>query len=116
MKRPPVLMRVHIRGKEKGFGLWLPLFLLIPLGLALVIAFSPLILIAVIVLRRRRKQDRISPQRSRQLNRGVGIARSYLRVLLSPRGIKSVLDVFCSMPGLRVEVRDKNEQVHISVI
>jgi hypothetical protein len=40
MNRPPVLMRVHIQGKEKGFGLWLPLFLLIPLGLT--IALSPL--------------------------------------------------------------------------
>jgi hypothetical protein len=105
MKRPPVLMRVHIRGKEKGFGLWLPLFLLIPLGLALVIAFSPLILIAIVIFRRGRWLQQLSP-----------MARSYLRVLLSPRGIKSVLDVFCSMPGLRVEVRDKNEQVHISVI
>jgi len=105
MKRPPVLVRVHIQGKEKGFGLWLPLFLLVPLGLALAIAFSPLILIALIVLRRRRLLSRVP-----------GIARTSLRVLLSPRSIKTVLDVFCSTPGLRVEVRNKNEQVYISVI
>jgi hypothetical protein len=105
MKRPPLLMRVHIRGKERGFGLWLPLFLLIPLGLALVIAFSPLIVIAIIVLRRRRQLDQKS-----------GIARACLRVLRSPRGIKNVLDVFCSTPGLRVDVHNKNEQVYISVI
>jgi hypothetical protein len=105
MKRPPVLIRVHIRGKEKGFGLWLPLFLLLPLGLALVIAFSPLILIAIIVLRR-----------GRQLSRMSGIAGACLRTLRSPRSVKTVFDLFCSMPGLRVDVRNKNEQVYISVI
>jgi len=116
MKRPPVLLRIRVRGEEKGFGLWLPLFLLLPLGLALAIAFSPLILIAIIVLRHRRKQNRISPRRSRQLDSGARIARSSLGVLCSPRGIKTVFDVFCSMPGLRVDVRNKNEQVYISVI
>jgi hypothetical protein len=104
MRRPPVLMRVHIRGKEKGFGLWLPLFLLIPLGFALVIAFSPLILVAIIVLRRRQ-----------QLSRMPGIARACLRILRSPRGIRAVFDIFCSMPGLRVDVREKNEQVYVSI-
>jgi hypothetical protein len=105
MKRPPVFIRVHVRGKEKGFGLWLPLFLLLPLGLALVIALSPLILIALIVLRRRRHVSRMP-----------AIARTCMGVLRSPRAIKSIFDVFCSMPGLRVDVRNKNEQVHISVI
>jgi hypothetical protein len=105
MKRPPMVLRLQIRGKEKGFGLWLPLFLLIPLGLALVIAFSPLILIAIVILRRRRHRDLLSPT-----------ARTYLGMLCSPRGIRAAFDLFCSMPGLRVDVRNKNEQVYISVI
>jgi hypothetical protein len=105
MKRPPMVMRVQIRGKEKGFGLWLPLFLLLPLLLLLLIAFSPLIVIAIVILRR-----------SRRLGRLPGTARTYLGALCSPRGVRAAFDVFCSTPGLRVDIRNKNEQVYISII
>jgi len=47
MKRSPVLMHVKIRGAKRGFGLWLPLFLLLPLALALFIILAPLILISI---------------------------------------------------------------------
>ena len=57
MKRPPVVMRVQIRGKEREFGLWLPLFLLLPVGLLLLIILSPLIFV---ILRRRRQLNRMS--------------------------------------------------------
>lgn len=60
MKRPPVVMRVQIRGKEREFGLWLPLFLLLPVGLLLLIILSPLILTAIVILRRRRQLNRMS--------------------------------------------------------
>jgi hypothetical protein len=45
-----------------------------------------------------------------------GIARACLRTLRSPRGIRAVFDIFCSMPGLRVDVREKNERVYVSII
>ena len=105
MKRPPVLMRLQIRGKERGFGLWLPLFLLLPLLLLLLIVLSPLIVIAIIILRRRRQLDRLSP-----------IARASIGMLCSPRGIRAAFDILCSTPGLRVDVSNDNERVHISVI
>ena len=35
MKRPPMLMHLRFQGDERGFGLWLPLFLLLALITAL---------------------------------------------------------------------------------
>ena len=50
MNRPPLWLRVKVREPEKDFGLWLPLFLLIPVVLVVLIILSPLILIAAILL------------------------------------------------------------------
>ena len=50
MNRPPLLMHVKIQNKDANFGLWLPLFLLIPLTLVILIILSPLILIALLIL------------------------------------------------------------------
>lgn len=61
MKRPPVLMRVQIRGEERKFRLWLPLFLPLPLALLLLIIFSPLILVVVIIVRMRAHRRHLSP-------------------------------------------------------
>ena len=41
MKRPPMLMHMRIQGERGGFGLWLPLFLLLPLALVVFIILSP---------------------------------------------------------------------------
>ena len=50
MNRPPLLMHLRLRNEEHNFGLWLPLFLLIPIALVVYIILSPLILLAIIVL------------------------------------------------------------------
>ena len=92
MKRPPMLMHLRIRGEEKGFGLWLPLFLLLPLALVVFIILSPLILIAVLVL----------------WPSGWG-----KRALLI---LRAAFEVFCSMRGLRVDVRSGHQCVYISVV
>jgi len=105
MKRPPMLMRVQIRGKERKFGLWLPLFLLLPLGLLLLIIVSPLILIAIVILRLRRHRDQLAP-----------IARVCLGILCSVRGMRAAFDVLFSMPGLRVDVCNSKERVYVSII
>lgn len=49
MSWPPMLMHVKIHSKDANFGLWLPLFLLAPLVLAILLVLSPLILIALFV-------------------------------------------------------------------
>jgi hypothetical protein len=105
MKRPPVLMRVQIRGEKRKFRLWLPLFLLLPLALLLLIILSPLILIYIVILRWRGQWDQLSPT-----------ARACLGILCSVRGIRAAFDVLCSVPGLRIDVRNTNEHVYVSII
>ena len=92
MKRPPMLMHVEIRGEKRGFGLWLPLFLLLPLALVVFIVLSPLILIAVIVL----------------WPSGWG-----KRALLI---LGAACEAFCSMRGLKVDVRSSHQCIYISVV
>ncbi len=105
MKRPPVLMRVQIQGRDKRFGLWLPLFMLLPLAVVLLIILSPLILIACVVFRLR--------ARSRRPAHAVDAA---LSVLCSGRAMKAAFDVLCSARGLRATVINRNERVNISII
>jgi hypothetical protein len=50
MNWPPMLMHIKVQNEEHNFGLWLPLFLLLPLALVVLIILSPLIFIAVLVL------------------------------------------------------------------
>ena len=105
MKRPPMLMRVQIRGEERKFRLWLPLFLLVPLAVLLLIILSPVILVAIVIVR--------VMGRGRQLSL---VARTSLGILCSVRGIRAAFDVLCSMPGLSVDVRNNKERVYVSII
>lgn len=92
MKRPPMLMHVKIKGVDRVFGLWFPLFLLLPLALVVFIILSPLILIATIVL---------WPS---------GWGRSVLLVL------GAALETFCSMRGLKVDIQNRQQYIYISVV
>ncbi len=92
MNMPPVLMHVKIKSINSSFGLWLPLFLLIPLALVVLIILSPLILIAIIVL---------WPSRWGRLA---------LHALPVSWG------VFCAMRGLKVDIHNPRESVFISVV
>jgi hypothetical protein len=92
MNRPPLWMRMKFDNGERTFGLWLPLFLLIPLALVVLIILSPLILIAIIVL----------------WPSGWG----RLGLLALPAAWR----IFCSMRGLKVDVRNPDECVYISVV
>jgi len=105
MKRPPVLMRVQIRGNERKFPLWLPLFLLLPLALLLLIILSPLMLIAIIILRLTGWGSELS-----------SIVGASLGILCSVRRIRAAFDVLCSIPGLRVDVCSRNKRVYVSII
>ena len=92
MKWPPMLMHLKIQGEDKGFGLWLPLFLLLPLALVVLIVLSPLILIAILVI----------------WSSGWGE-----RTLLV---IRTAFTIFCSMRGLRVDIQSRNQYVYIYVV
>jgi hypothetical protein len=105
MKRPPVLMRVEIRGEARKFRLWLPLFLLVPLALLLLIVLSPVILVAIVIVRVTGRGRRLSL-----------VARTALGLLCSMRGIRAAFDVLCSMPGLRIDVCNNKERVYVSIV
>jgi hypothetical protein len=92
MKRPPMLMHLRFQGEYRGFGLWLPLFLLLPLALVVFIILSPLILIAVLAL---------WPS---------GWGKRALLVL------KAACEIFWSIRGLTVDIQSSNQCVYISVI
>jgi hypothetical protein len=92
MKRPPMLMHLEVQGENKRFGLWLPLFLLLPLALLVLIILSPLILIAVLIL---------WPS---------GWGKWALLV------IRAAFGILCSLHGLRVDIQDRHQCVYISVV
>ena len=92
MKRPPMLMYVKIRGEKRGFGLWLPLFLLLPLALAAFIILSPLILIAIPVF---------WPKDWRK--RALHI-------------FGAVFEILCSMRDLKVDVQSDHHCTYISAV
>ncbi len=92
MKRPPVLMHVKIRGERRGFGLWLPVFLLLPLALALFAIVSPLILMAILVFWPR------------------GWRKRALHIF------RAAFEVFNSMRGLKVDVQSGQQQICITAV
>jgi hypothetical protein len=92
MKRPPLWMHVRVRNEEKNFGLWLPLFLLLPLAVVVLIILSPLILIAVLLL----WPSGWGPWALRMLG--------------------ASFPIFCSMRGLEVNVRNREQLVYVSVV
>jgi len=47
---PPTLMRLRIMQNGRGVSLWLPLFLIWPLVIAVQLALLPFLLLAIIVL------------------------------------------------------------------
>jgi hypothetical protein len=91
MKRPPLWMRMKIRNKDTKFGLWLPLFLLIPFVLVAFIVLLPLVLLVAVLFWWR------------------GWHRPAL--LFIPR----LWNVYCSMHGLEVSVQNQRETVYFCV-
>jgi hypothetical protein len=79
--------------------------LLLPLALLFLIILSPLILVAIIVLRLMGREGQLPP-----------VVRASLGILCSVRGIRAAFDVLCSMPGLQIDVRNRNERVHVRIV
>ena len=99
---PPMVLRVRIRDPRHGFGLWIPLFLVVPLVLLLVLVLSllvlPFALIAVVVLWHR------------------GLNKWFLPAcILLLRAIPGLFVLLCAVRGLRVDVQDASQQVYVSI-
>ena len=88
---PPSLIGFHIRGVGKGFGLWLPLFLVWPLFILAALATFPLVLLLAILLW------------------PTGWSRTFL--LLGPW----VFRMFCALRGLVIDVKSGTSQVQIVI-
>lgn len=90
MMRPPLFLRLRFQGRRRGFGLWLPLFLIWPLFLVGALLLLPLVLLAAIIL--------------------FPFGWSLTVLMFGPL----VLRLLCALRGLQADVRDGKEQVYIS--
>lgn len=89
MMYPPALMRLRVIQKGRGVSLWLPLFLVWPLAIAVKLALLPFLLLAIAVM----------------WPSGWG-----RRLLI---GSIALVSVACALRGLEIEVERPNEQVTI---
>jgi len=95
MNFPPMIMQIQISRKDRGFNLWLPLFIIFPIVViiiaALFLLLLPLMLIAAVILWR------------------LGLWRPLF--FFWP----AVFGCFCAMRGLEVDIDQDDAQVFISV-
>lgn len=89
---PPSILRIRIvkKGKKK-LGLWLPVFLLWPVILALLVLLLPLLFVLAICLRRGAKGRMI-----------VG-------------GLPQLLVIACALRGLKVDVEEDDQRIQVSL-
>ncbi|MBM4444814.1 MAG: hypothetical protein FJ020_05885 [Chloroflexi bacterium] len=92
MKRPPMLMHMRVEGHGRAFGLWLPLFLMLPLALVALILLCPLILVTTAIL----------------WPSGWG-RRAWLT-------LRASVDMFCAMRGLSIDVHSGRQSMSVSVV
>lgn len=95
MSRPPMLMHLKIKNRNTDFGIWIPLFLIALIALAVVIALLPLIVLAFIIM----------------LMAGL---EKYVRLTLF--GMWALIVSLWSMRGLEVNVENPREHIIVSVI
>ncbi len=95
MNWPPMLMHVKIKNRKSDFGIWLPLFLLLPLALVVLIILSPLILIGILVLL--------------ALGQGRWVEWGF-------RCLWVAITSSWALRGLKVDVQNGNEYIFVSVV
>ncbi len=89
---PPMWAYVKIKGKNHGFGFWLPLFLCFLIILPFFLAFLPLVLLAIIILW------------------PVGWGRWIVEML------KTGYVMMCSLKGLKVDIQGPKETVYVNIV
>jgi hypothetical protein len=95
MNWPPMLMHVKIQNEKTRFGLWLPLFLLLPLALVVLLILSPFILIGILVL---------------------WVCGQGRWVRWGFRCLKVAIVSSWTLRGLKVDIQNGNEHVYVSVV
>jgi len=91
MTIPPTIIRLRFKNEHHGFGLWLPLFLVLPFVLLAAIIIAPIVLIAAVILWY------------------TGWGRTIL--FTGP----AIYRCFCALRGLKVDVTQGHERVYISI-
>ena len=103
MKLPPMVVKVSVRTRrERGFSLWIPLFIIVPFLLVLFILVLPLMLIAAVLAI---VALVVSGQGGRLLK----------LVLLAMLAVPYFFGVFWALRGFLVDIRGKSEHVYISI-
>jgi hypothetical protein len=90
MSRPPLLMHLKVENERSDFGIWLPLFLILPVALVVFIILSPFIIIALM----------FSPDWG----------------WWSLKVIWAAVTSYWAMRGLEVEVQDSRQHLVVSVV
>jgi hypothetical protein len=91
MTWPPALMHIKVKNEKSNIGLWLPIFLLWPLALAVVIILLPIVLLGLIIF-------------------WDSWGMWALKVLWA------AIVTCCSLRGLEVNIQDGNKLVYITMI
>ena len=92
MTWPPAILRLRVcGGSGQRVRLWIPLFLLWPLALALALLALPILLVAALVTRRGSRPRRIV------------------------RALPAIWPAICAARGLLVDVEDAEHSVHIAL-
>ena len=89
---PPMWAYVKIKGKDHGFGFWLPLFLAVLILFVFFLAFLPLILLVVLILW------------------PIGWGRWMVEA------IKTGYIMLCSLKGLKVDIQNSKETVYVNIV
>lgn len=94
MNMPPMIMQIRINREGRGFGLWLPLCIIVPIAMIVMLAFLiiilPLLLLATLILWRF----------------------DWWRPVLS---LPKILGCLTAARGLEVDISKGEEEVFISV-
>ena len=99
MKRPPMLISLKFRSNKdenaRGFGLWIPLFIVVPIALILLLALFLVMLPFLLV--------------SLAFTWQMG----WWRWLIF--GIPAFFKTMYALTGLKVELEDHRQKIHIAV-
>jgi len=95
MNWPPYVMKLRIKNRQHAFGLWLPLFLIIPLVLVFLLAIF-LILLPFAFL-------------TVLFTWELGWWRPFVL------SVPALYRLLCSLPGLRVDVGSREGSINIAI-
>ena len=112
MRWPPLLLHIKFIKRNRGFGLWLPLFLIGPLFtlflLAIIVIVLPFIVLALLVAA-------LAIVFEWQTQWWKSCIRQARWAGYSLKAFPAFLQLLGTLPGLKIDVQGKKEQILISI-